>query len=134
MSANISENVQANISENVQANISANVPVTTPSKKFYENISICQIAIYSWFATSLGLPFLTTIYIQKLGESIGLECLGESGIIKNKYPHKNLNQCFINDLKNTGLFPLTMLLGPFSIPLSIGFGIKATINYLRYKS
>jgi len=27
-----------------------------------------------------------------------------------------------------------MILGPFSIPLSIGLGIKATINYLRYKS
>ena len=98
--------------------------------------TIVKIAFCSWCSTSLGLPWLTSIYICKLGKNIGLECLGESLIIVNRYPNKNqnLNQSFVDDLTTAALFPLVMILGPFSIPLSIGLGIKATINYLRYKS
>ncbi len=117
------------------------------SKRCYNNISIGQIVMYSWYLTSLGLPFLTTLYVNKLGESVGLKCLGESGIIiyKNESDVEteldttaekkdNKKKHFINDLETAGLFPLATLFGPLSIPLSIGFGAKATINYLRYIS
>ena len=98
--------------------------------------TISRIAFCSWCSTSLGLPWLTTIYINKLGKTVGLECVDENFTIVNKYPNKNQNlkQSFVDDLKTATLFPLVMILGPFSIPLSIALCIKATINYLRYKS
>ena len=128
------------------------VSTNTPSKKCYNNISIGQIVMYSWYLTSLGLPFLTTLYVNKLGKSVGLKCLGESGIIiyknesdveteldttaENKDNNKkhNKKKHFINDLEIAGLFPLATIFGPLSIPLSIGFGAKATLDYLRYIS
>jgi len=49
--------------------------------------TIIRITICSWCLTSLGLPCLTTIYIGKLGKTVGLECVDENCTIVNKYPN-----------------------------------------------
>ena len=84
-------------------------------------ITIGDVLMYSWFATSLGIPSLTEKYVDKLGDSVGLKCEGASGVIIEKDPTKNYNierkKYFTDDLISGNMIQLSYILGPLSIPL-----------------
>ncbi len=69
-----------------------------------------EILYYGWILSSLGLPLFVEAYINKLEQM--------------KNPSRLGSGC--------GPLPWTMLLGPFSIPISIYYAGLKTFEYFRY--
>lgn len=91
-----------------------------------------------WLSTSLGTPFLASFYVDLLGRSVNLRCLGESGIVVNydnsKKPIRFPDSYFISNLADSGFFPFVTIFGPFAIPMSIVYSLTSTVNYTVYAS
>jgi hypothetical protein len=62
---------------------------------------------YCWLASSLGVPFMTALYVARLDEMQGLSTIGSDAII------------------------WSTVLGPFSIPISLIHAGSRTIDFLR---
>lgn len=73
------------------------------------NISMVPLIIVwgCWLAPSLGVPFISAVYVAKLDEMQGLSTVGSDDII------------------------WTTVLGPFSIPISLIHAGSKTVDFLR---
>jgi hypothetical protein len=78
--------------------------------------------------SSLGLPVIACIYVKELGDRAGLD---NSGCEKNEEENNEYrnNLKYYKDISYT--FHWLVFFGPLSIPLSIIFMAKATIDYFR---
>jgi hypothetical protein len=100
-----------------------------------------EIALMIWSATSLGFPFIAFGYVNMLGECINVKALGESGIVQKitenknqEEPNEEKNCCFFDDVRFANMiFPFFVFLGPFSIPISILFMLKASVDVVGCK-
>jgi hypothetical protein len=114
------------------------VPSTETPVVPRRKISAGEIFMWTWYATSLGLPVLTVYYVNGLGKTVGLEVLGTSGELVNAKTGERINideigdYAFIRDLKGVQLAWIGIPFGFLSIPFCIGFMVKSTINYVRY--
>jgi hypothetical protein len=113
---------------------------TKPTK--CTNIRISNICIYIWLVSSLGLPILVPIYINKLASTVNIKCLGVSGSIicdDNSLSQSDIDSLslgqreFINDVQTSWVIHWFALMGPFSIPISLYYGTKSTIDYFRFR-
>ena len=94
-----------------------------------------EFIIYPWCALSLGTPFLTTLYVQQLGKCVGLKSVGENGdVLKNNeiVAIDGSTDYFIQNVQFSGVFPIFTIFGPFAIPISLLFGLCASVNFLVY--
>ena len=71
------------------------------------NIAMVPVTIIwgCWLASSLGVPFMTAIYVSHLHEKQGLSTIGTDAII------------------------WTTILGPFSIPIALAYAGSKTVDY-----
>lgn len=69
-----------------------------------------KIAYVGWLASSLGVPFITFLYVRKLDQLQGLSEIGSDDII------------------------WTTALGPFSIPISLIHAGSRTLSYFDHIS
>ncbi len=93
------------------------------------------IAIYIGISTIIN-PLTTSLYVTKIGNSMGLELLDEIGNIRNKKTQKILNHNaknikFIQNLSNAGSFPW-FCFHPLSMPYSFCYATTSTFNGINY--
>lgn len=82
-------------------------------------------------------PLTSAIYASALGDTLGLETLGESGMIRNKKTGKRLNResrsiQFVEDLSIAGSLPWMLMYGPLSMPYSWYYAVKTTGSGIHY--
>lgn len=89
----------------------------------------------AWFAGSLGTPLISSLYVGYLGETVDLKFQTTYKIVgKNEneeIPHPDAY--FIKQLKASSDFPLLMVLGPLSIPISALYCASSTLGYACYR-
>ena len=96
---------------------------------------VAKFFVVTWLVLSLGTPMLTSLYIQQLGKCVGLISLGESGGVSKNSETLVVDESsdyFIKDMEISGVFPFFVALGPFAIPVSVIFGVSASIDFLVY--
>ncbi len=93
--------------------------------------------IVSYIGVSIVInPFTTSLYVVKIGKSMGLEVLDEVGNIRNTKTQKNLNYDaknikFIQNLSDAGAFPW-FCFHPLSLPYSFYYAITSSFNGINY--
>lgn len=104
---------------------------------FSENIILYTKTILGcvWIGSSLGTPFIASLYVSGLGRTVGLRCYGP-GLVNHITRDENYlhfdDSYFIHNVGSTVMFPIYLFFGPFAIPLSLIYSLISTVNYLVY--
>lgn len=91
-----------------------------------------------WMASSLGTPIIASVYVNKLGHSVNLEVLENKNIYEIELKTNILKPIeketlFESCLGQSVDFMMVTLLGPISIPLSLGYIGFSTFAYIYHR-
>lgn len=97
--------------------------------------NLVMAGLFCWSSCSLGTPIVAMIYVQQLGNCVGLKGLGESGIVMKNNERlviNNSSEQFVHFLSTNGVFPLALFLGPLAIPVSVLYCLAATGSFFVF--
>ena len=90
----------------------------------YRNLILCFG--FTWMSCSFGLPVFASLYINVIDE------FGSIYLIKENIKIDNFNHGFEKCLRDSYIYPVNVLYGVLSIPLSICYMFESTLYFCDY--